>query len=268
MNIHRFGPLPTFGINAFQFDTDNPASGGGSPAPSPAPAPANTPPAGGNSQQPGTGDSTNNNTGEGFDASTFWGSQDQGGSGSPDSGSASGDDPGSGTEELRESLQERLNSLQFGDPVMTQEIFEAAANGDFSGFQNGLNAALGQAVRQSLGLSVSVLRPFAEQLMSEVRQEINSTLGRRDDNDQLVKDFPAAKDAAVRRTIQPIFEQALKNTKGDRPAAVKQVKEMMRLISGATADDLGLNVAPRGADDFGRPPSRAVNWLDELSARE
>lgn len=245
--------------------------GGGAtaaPAPSPTPIPANTTLAGGNSTDAGSGESGNNNAGAGFDVNTFWSSQGSGESGSPDSESANGDQSGSDTSELRDTLTERLNSLSFGEPVMTQEIFEAAQGGDFSGFQTAFNDAMSQAVRQSLGLSVSVLRPFAEQLMGEVRSEIASTLGQRDDSSQLTQDFPAAKDANVRKMIQPIFDQALKNTKGDRTLAVKQVKEMMRLMTGATADDLGLNVAPRSADDSGRPPNRAVNWLDELSARQ
>lgn len=246
-----------------RFLKDGEGEGGGTPTPTP----VSTGAPGGNSSQPGSGESANNNAGEAFDASAFWGSQSPDGSGSPGSESASGDDSGSDTEQLRNDLTERLNTLQFGEPVMTQEIFEAAQNGDFNGFQSALNGALGQAVRQSLGLTTAILRPFAEQILSEVRGEIQSTLRGRDDNDQLIKDFPAAQDGNVRRMIQPIFDQALRNTKGDRALAVKQVKEMMRLMTGATADDLGLNVAPRSADDSGRPPNRAVNWLDELSAQ-
>lgn len=242
------------------------APGGGAPGGTPAPPPANTPPAGGNPGTQGSGESGNNNTGTGFDASTFWGGQGSGGSGSPDSESASGDDSGSDTGALRDDLTERLNNLQFGDPVMNQEIFEAANNGDFTGFQSALNGALAQAVRQSLGLSVSVLRPFADQIMSEVKAEIASTLGQRDDSDQLVKDFPTAANPQIRPVVENLYKQALKNTKGDRPSAVEQVKSMMRLMSTSVADDLGLNVAPRSADDSGRPPNRAVNWLDELSA--
>ena len=144
---------------------------------------------------------------------------------------------------------------------------EAANNGDFTAFQTAFNGALRQAVQQSLGLTTAVLKPFADQIMNEVRAEIASTMSGRDDNDQLIADFPAAKDKRIRPTIQNLYDQALRNTKGDRSAAVSQVKEMMRFMSETVADDLGINVAPRSPDDRGRPP-KAVNWLDELSGRD
>lgn len=223
---------------------------------------------GGNSSGGATGDSGDNNTGPEFDASTFWQGSDQSGSGSSESESASGDQSGSGTgaNELRDELTNKLNTLQFGDSPMSQEIFEQAQEGNFEGFNKNLNAMLSQAVKQALGLSVSVLRPFAEQMMTEVENRISQRLGSRDDADQLVRDFPAAKDPKIRPAVEGLYQQALKNTKGDRPAAVEQVKSMMRLMSQSTAQDLGLHVAPRGADDSG-VPSTPTNWLDELSAR-
>lgn len=241
------------------------APGGATGTPTPSPAPSNAATGDGNSSQSASGDSGNNNAGPAFDASTFWNSQDQDGTGSGDSQSASGDDSGSDTG-LREELTQRLESLNFGDPVFSQEIMEAAQSGDYNGLNQALNGAMSHAVRQALGLSVSVLRPFAEQIMTQVRDEINQTMGQRDDSDQLVKDFPTAANPQIRPVVENLYKQALKNTKGDRPSAVQQVKEMMRLMSTSVADDIGLNVAPRGADDSGRPPARAVNWLDELSA--
>jgi hypothetical protein len=149
---------------------------------------------------------------------------------------------------------------------MTADMQEAFSNGDFKGFNEGLNKMMSHAVRQSLGLAVSVLRPFADQIMTDVEDRISQRLGTRDDADQLLNDFPAAKDPKIRPVVENLYAQALKNTKGDRPAAVEQVKSMMRLVSTSVADDLGLNVAPRGAEDSGRPAT-SVNWLDELSAR-
>lgn len=242
--------------------------GGGTSASNPTPAPANGGASVGNSSSGATGDSEQNNTSGAFDPASFWQGQEPGGAPSSDSESADGNDSASDANNLRDTLTERLNNLQFGEPVITQETFEAAQSGDFSGLQAGLNKALAQAVQQSLGLSISVLRPFADQMMTEVEARINGRLGERDDNDQLIKDFPAAKDPKIRPVVDNLYKQALKNTKGDRSAAVEQVKEMMRLMSTSVADDLGLNVAPRSADDSGRPPNRAVNWLDELSSRE
>jgi hypothetical protein len=238
-------------------------SGGGGATPDAAPVTPN--PGGGNPGGGGGPESSQNNTSQDFDATSFWGSQGSDDPSSSNPESVSNDDSGSDNIELRDSLTERLNALNFGEPVMTREIFDAASNGDFTGFQTALNGALGQAVKQALGLSVSVLKPFADQIMADVRNEISSTMGQRDDADQLTRDFPAAKDPKIRPVVDNLYRQALKNTKGDRSSAVQQVKEMMRLMSTSVADDLGLNVAPRSADDSGRPQT-AVNWLDELTS--
>jgi hypothetical protein len=238
------------------------AAGGGA---TPDAGGANADTGAGNSSAPASGESSDNNTGNSFDANAFWGGSAPDESGSSDSESASGDQSGSGTE-FKEQLTQQLNNLNFGDPIMTPETMEAMQNGDFKGFNEGIQKMVAHGVRQSLGLAVSVLRPFADQIMTDVEDRISQRLGTRDDADQLLTDFPAAKDPKIRPVVENLYKQALKNTKGDRPAAVEQVKSMMRLVSTSVADDLGLNVAPRGPDDSGRPTT-SVNWLDELSAR-
>lgn len=220
----------------------------------------------GNSGAPASGESGNNNTSNSFDADAFWGSSAPGESGSSDSESASGDQSGSGTE-FKDQLTQQLSNLNFGEPVMNADMQEAFTNGDFDGFNKALDTRLSHVVRQSLGLAVSVLRPFADQIMTDVEDRISQRLGSRDDADTLLSDFPAAKDPKIRPVVENLYKQALKNTKGDRPAAVEQVKSMMRLVSTGVADDLGLNVAPRGAEDSGRPAT-SVNWLDELNVRQ
>lgn len=265
MRIRNFGRLPFIGAPAFSFNPEGDFDMGGGGTPTPTPAPVNTETGGGNPGAGGSGESSNNNAGDGFDPATFWGSQAPGEEGSPESESATGDQPGSGAG-LKEELTQKLQALTFGENMMTPEIAEAFSNGDFTGFQTALDTRLRQVVNQSLALSVSVLRPFSEQMMAQVREEIRSTMGARDDSDQLVKDFPTAANPQIRPVVENLYTQALKNTKGNRPEAVKQVKSMMRLMSQSAADDLGLNVAPRTADDSGRPQT-PVNWLDELSAR-
>src|SRR3546814_15314619 len=70
-----------------------------------------------------------------------------------------------------------------------------------------------------------------------------------------LKDFPAAADPTVGPMIQSVFNQALKNTKGDRTKAVAQTKKMISLMARRTGGDLNLNVAPRGPNAV--PPTRS-----------
>ena len=229
--------------------------------------------AGGNSGDSAQSGGDSNNSGEDFDPSAFWGGSGQGGSSasSEESAGGSGSDSNTGGssdgENISQTLTQQLENLSFGDPIFTNEIAEQINNGDFNGVQERFNAMGQNIVRQALSMTVQILRPFAEQIQSQMREEFQGTLTNRDNNDTLVRDFPAAKDPRVAPVIKQIFSQALKNTGNNRERAVSQTKEMLRFMAGQTASDLDLSVAPRGAEDSGRPINQNINWLDELSAR-
>lgn len=228
---------------------------------------------GGNSGESGQSGGESNNTGDGFDPASFWQGPGQGGSSASqgesagNSGSDSGADGSSNEGDIGTALTQQLQSMSFGDPIFTNEVAEQINNGDFNGVQQRFNAMGQNIVRQSLSMMVQILRPFAEQMQNQMREEFQGTLSNRDNMDTLVRDFPTAKDPRVAPLIQQVFSQALKNTGGNRERAVSQTKEMLRLVAGHTAQDLDLNVAPRGAEDSGRPVNPAINWLDELTRR-
>src|SRR3546814_19066665 len=87
----------------------------------------------------------------------------------------------------------------------------------------------------------------------------------RDDQSQLTKDFPAAADPTVGPMIQSVFNQAPKNTEGDRTKAVAQTKKMISLLARSHGRDLTLNVAPRGPHYV--PPTHVPNWAAKSKAR-
>lgn len=243
-----------------------------------------TPPGGGNngggqgegnsaSGTSGAGDS--NNTGEQFDPSSFWNGpapikdaappgESAGGTGG-ESGN-NGEGTGQPQGQFATQLSERLNGLTFGEPLFTAEIAEQINEGNYEGIQGRFQSAMQQAVRESLAMNVQILRPFAEQLMEQVRNETKQTFNSRDNQESLVTLFPAAKNPVMAKTIQPIYDQALKNSGGDRTKAVTQTKEMLRFMAGESAADLNIDIAPRGQGDRGGPTPN-FNWLDELTAR-
>lgn len=227
--------------------------------------------AAGNSGGAASGGSESNNTGDGFDPASFWGSSESSSGQNPSGESASDNsNPNPGSSEgqsLQEILTGRLESMTFGDPVFTAEVTQQINEGNFDGFHQRLDGALRGAVRESLGMMVQVLRPFAEQINQTIEERLSSTLTNRDNAQALESLFPGAKNPAVRPMIQSIYDQALKNTKGNREAAVKQTKEMLKHAAGITADDLDISVHARGADDSGRPANPTTNWLDELTER-
>lgn len=254
--------------------------GAGHPAGAPAPAAASGggdgnnsgDTASGNSEPAASGSSESNNTGTEFDASAFWNgpAPAEGAAPSGESASTTGsesDTSGDGQRsDFATQLSERLDGLTFGDPIFNAEIAGQINEGNFDGVQERFTAMGRQIVRESMALQVQILRPFAEQLIEQMRGEVGQTLTSRDDTESLVTLFPAAKNPAMAKTIEPIYKQALKNAKGDRAKAVAQTKEMLRFMAGESASDLNIEIAPRGQGDRGGPIPN-FNWLDELTGR-
>ncbi|WP_397536310.1 hypothetical protein [Roseateles sp.] len=228
----------------------------------------------GNSGGTVSGDSNSNNTGESFDPAAFWN-----GPASAEGAASSGESAGNGSGEsdtngggnanqtgFATQLTERLSGLTFGDPIFNAEVAEQINEGNFTGVQERFNAMGQQIVREALAMQVQILRPFAEQLMEQVRQETKQTFTSRDNKESLVTLFPAAKNPVMAQTIQPIYDQALRNANGDRAKAVAQTKEMLRFMAGESAADLNIEIAPRGQGDRGGPTPN-FNWLDDLTGR-
>lgn len=223
--------------------------------------------AGGDSGTPGA---SGDNTGDNFDPSTFWDSPTPAPTPAPSGESAGGTSPGSGTQpqggSFAEQLAQQMTGMSFGESPINAEIAEEMSQGNFVNFEKRLQAQHQQVVRQALAMQVQILRPFAEQLMIQMRNEFGSTLSQRDDQSQLIKDFPSAANPAIAPMIRSIYDQALVRTNGNRELAVKQTKQMLAHAAGVTAGDLNLEIAPQGAGDY-RPQQPAINWLDELTGR-
>lgn len=225
-----------------------------------------------NSDAPASDPSDSNNTGGRFDPAAFWTGPAPDANAAPSGESASGERQESGTQgegersDFAGQLTERLNGLTFGDPIFNADIAGQINEGNFDGVQERFTDMGRQIVRESMALQVQILRPFAEQLIEQMRSEVGQTLTSRDDSESLVTLFPAAKNPVMAKTIEPIYAQALKNSKGDRTKAVAQTKEMLRFMAGESAADLNIDIAPRGQGDRGGPTPN-FNWLDELTGR-
>ena len=221
----------------------------------------------GNSTPDASGESDSNNTGDEFDPSAFWTGPAPDPAAAPKGESADGGTPGSDTEQgFAQQLTSQLETMTFGEPIFTQEIAEQINEGNFTGVQDRLNAMGRNIARQALAMQVQVLKPLAAQILAQARGETQGTLNQRDNSDSLVRLFPAAKNPVIAKTIQPIYDQALKNAKGNREKAVAETKEMLRFMAGASSKDLGVEVVPIGQSSrHGASP--ATDWLDELNVR-
>lgn len=217
---------------------------------------ANNPPV--NEPNGGNPASGGNNGGGEVDAMAFW----KGPDGDDGQNGESGDQPqfSDPTQEISDTLQ-NLNFGNFFDAETVNQIND----GNFEGINQRFTGIVQQSVRQSLGLTTQIMKAYGERILAQAREEARGTLDGRDDQAQLVKDFPAAADPKVAPMVQNVYSQALKNTKGDRVAAVKQTKEMLALFSRTTGSDLNLTVAPRSENDS--IPQAATDWVGELIGR-
>lgn len=212
-----------------------------------------------------TGDS-GDNTGDEAELAAFWGGSPDGNGNNSDSsdGSVDSDSSGGTGDDSATELGNQLNQLNFG-AVFDDNVVKEINEGNFENFNTRMNSMMQQGVRQSLLMNVQIMKQFGERIISQMREEFSGTLEGRDDQAQLIKDFPAAANPMVAPIIQQVFSQALKNANGDRGKAVTQTKKMIGLLSRNTGADLGLNVAPRSENDA--PPTPTTNWIDELMDR-
>lgn len=209
-----------------------------------------TPPAGGN------------NDGNDFNPDAFWGSSSPDGQqNNPDGGQPNGGTPPANP---AEEIATAINTANFGvffDDAVTAEIND----GNFENFNQRMNQGLQAATRQSVQYSMQVMKMYGDRILAQVREEMAGTLEGRDDQAQLIRDFPSAANPQIAPMIQQVYGQALQNTGGDRVKAVTQAKRMLALMAQTSGNDLDLRVAPRSQYDD--PPAPQTNWLDELNER-
>ena len=229
---------------------------------------------GGNSGGANGSEANQNNNSNEPDYSAFW---DQGagdGTGSPESGSAGAGSPPApqGQQQpqnqpspIAQELGQQLAGMKF-EALVTPEILESFGSGDPASFNEGLNG-FGQAVaRQTLGMTVGIMRHFREEIMNEMRETMGGEFQQRENFSDLVAAIPAAgKSGPASKTIQDIYKQALSRSKGNKQAAIQQTKDVMRLQAEAFGGDLGLDVAPRDAGGRSYSPPAKTNWLEELA---
>jgi len=217
-------------------------------------------------QAPGGGESKEeNNTSKPLTVDAFWNGSGEEAAPSPRSGESAEKPESSSEQQQAPNLNDQIKALKLGS-FMTPEVHAELAEGKSDLFQAGLQDQMQTMVRESLRMSIGVMSQVRDQIRAEIKQELQGTLGERDNNDALVKDFPSAKDPAIRKTVEPVFAQALKNTKGDRVAAVQQTKDMLRLFANATGKDIGLDLADNRDTSQALVPSN-VDWADELLGR-
>lgn len=220
---------------------------------------------GGNNGQSGSDSNNQNNDGQPLDLNAFWNGE-PGADGKSPSGESDDGKPASGsspTAAATPNIAEQIQSMSFGE-FMTPDVIEKMGEGDMSGFNAGLQGFGQTVMRQTLALSVGIMKQLREQIFAEVEGKIDGRVTGDRQHDALIAAIPSAGKPEMGPTIKNIYARALTNQKGNVEKAIEQTKQVLQLQAEAFGGDLGLNVAPKTVADSYAPP-KTTNWLESLA---
>lgn len=219
---------------------------------------------GGENSGGGSNDSENqNNAGEVDELASFWDSPEDDDEDVPNGG-ADADDSQSSGHPLVTELNTSLTNMKF-DSLLTPELMEKMGEGDFAGFNEGMNTFGQKVARQTLGLAVNVMKAVEVNILERVRSEMAGTIQNDKSFTALEAAIPASTNPKTAPLVRQIYTKALQNSKGDIKAAIAQTKSVMQIQAEVFGGDLNLDVAPRNSRD-GSPPPKVTDWLEELNA--
>lgn len=228
---------------------------------------------GGNSGESGGSQGTQNNGGQARDFSKFWdgSGEEPAPSGESAGGSSSGQEGGNqggnqgGDKNPGQVFAEQLQNMTFGEVFTPEAIESLAENRDPKALNQGLQALGREATKQAFLMSAQLFQQAMPRLMEQMRSELRSEFGNRDNEADLIKEIPSAANPALKPLVKSIFDRAMTVTKNNRPEAIAMTKDMLKFQTEQMSGDLGINQAPGNSSDN---LTSETNWVDELLGRE
>lgn len=200
--------------------------GGGNESP---PAKDNT---GGNSGESDNQNSDEDNNGQKDELAGFWETPED-----EEESDDSEDDSVAASQALGAELKTAIEGFA-PKPLFTKEIAEAIAEGNFDGANEALVASHRATIQQSLMLTAKMVGAVAQRMQADFDQRIQSALGNTKNTEFLESEFPLAKNAQYRPMVERVWNQALKNSKGDRQKAIRMTRGMLEAFGSDVAPNL------------------------------
>lgn len=232
---------------------------------------------GGNTDSGNTGQQQNESGvqdygGTKVDLNAFW-AQPQTESGDGGQSSNSGDSGGGQQQQQQgqsagERFMAQMEAQTFGD-VFTDQVLKDLGEGNVQGVNQAIQGVAKTAMKQSVTMSAQLMNLFGQELLSQVKtlidEKVQGHSQTRDDDALLLQNFPSAKDPKVKPVVQQVFNQSLLHTKGNRDAAVRLTKDMLKALGHTATSEFG-TPAPN-PDDFGQNHPGVSSLLDTLLER-
>jgi len=152
------------------------------------------------------------------------------------------------------SLDQVLQGVQFGPEALTAEAYEQLQQGDLTGFNANMQAAQTDTMRQTLLLVGQIMQNFRGGFEQDIQQMIESRITDENRTQYFDAEMPDVPEA-VKPIYTSLFAQSLKNTKGDKKAALQMTKTMLAQLGVAIGNPRDpaqqQSPAPRQIQDWG-----------------
>ena len=129
-----------------------------------------------------------------------------------------------------EVINQALNAVEFGD--FSREELGQLEQGDFTGLNQRIATAGRVAMQQTLLMSARMMNAQREQIMAQVKEQLNQRIGQFQQDSQFEEQIPFSQDPAIRPIARGIFDMALKKANGDAAKASTMTKQFMTHLSG------------------------------------
>lgn len=185
---------------------------------------------GGNGGDTGNVTPGGDNTGGADELATFWEDKKE-----PKPDGESDDDPAAvESQALGAQLGTMIRDFK-GPEVFTKEIADKIADGDLTGVNAALRANNEALMQHNMVVTAKLLGGVIDRLSADFEARIERAFGAKDSEVTLESHFPLAKDPAMRPMVQRVWDQAMKNAKGNKEQAIRLTKGMLEAFGSRTS---------------------------------
>lgn len=166
-------------------------------------------------------------------------------------------------------VEDYLNSLGL-DLDMSDDIMEAARNGDFAGMKDAIGASNKKLYKQFLKDSGRMMDATVSRAVEAAVTKALGTVNTSSLVKRMNADLPFTKDPNVAPIAQSVLGRMMKHYNGDEEKAISNTKAFFKKMQGLTANDLGGD-APGGRPGnrrYGNNGGNEADWLSVLSGEE
>lgn len=163
------------------------------------------------------------------------------------------------------AFQEHVNSLNFGELEMSQDdISNFVSTGDMKGLTTAITKH-GQSVYSKVMQDTSVLiKQNRQNIMDEVRAEISSASGEKDNLVALHSAIEVTKNPAVQPVAIAVMKQAMSKDGVTQAQGIEAVRQFFKAVR--TDDGAGPDQSQPGDTNFRGNKGEEIDWAKELAA--